>query len=197
MGVSVKPAGLTGPSQPVHSLPPAQRIPTLDIVRGIALPGILIMNMPGFGTSFFAEADGSHLWASPVDLWAEQLRDMLFSGKFNSMFSLLFGIGFTIQFERMQRSDPQRATVMYLRRLLVLGWVGVLHASILWTGDVLHIYAALGLLGLFVLRRVGDRALMAVMGLCLLYPLFSGLLEALWGRLTYGRIGSTRTQVAA
>src|SRR5204863_8635529 len=95
-------------STPVASLPSSQRLPTLDIVRGVALLGILIMNMPGFGTSFFAEADGSHLWPSRIDQLAEQLRDMLFSGKFNSMFSLLFGIGFTIQFARMQEADPQR-----------------------------------------------------------------------------------------
>jgi len=40
------------------SVPTAERIPTLDIVRGLALLGILIMNMPGFSTSFFAESDG-------------------------------------------------------------------------------------------------------------------------------------------
>ena len=43
------------------SVPVAQRIPTRDIVRGFALLGILIMNMPGFSASFYAEADGSHL----------------------------------------------------------------------------------------------------------------------------------------
>ena len=67
----------------------SDRIQTLDIVRGFALLGILIMNMPGFSTSFYAEADGSHLWAGALDQRAEQLRNMLFSGKFNSMLSLL------------------------------------------------------------------------------------------------------------
>ena len=71
-----------------------RRIVTLDIVRGFALLGILIMNMPGFSSSFFAEADGSHQWTAPLDQFAEAVRDMLFSGKFNSMFSMLFGIGF-------------------------------------------------------------------------------------------------------
>ena len=83
-------AHLTGPVQA------SERIQTLDIVRGFALLGILIMNMPGFASSFFAEADGSHLWADALNQRAEQIRDMLFSGKFNSMFSLLFGIGFTL-----------------------------------------------------------------------------------------------------
>ena len=106
-------------NNPTASLPAASRIQVLDILRGFALLGILIMNMPGFSTSFFAEADGSHLWPGKLDQLAEQVRDMLFSGKFNSMFSLLFGVGFTIQFARMQTSDPARAPSLYLRRLLV------------------------------------------------------------------------------
>ncbi len=161
------------------SLPASQRIATLDIVRGFALLGILIMNMPGFGTSFYAEADGSHLWPGALDQAAEQLRDLLFSGKFNSMFSLLFGIGFTIQFTRMQQRDPAGATTLYLRRLAVLAVFGILHAAVFWTGDVLHIYAVLGLVMLLVLRRVSDRGIVALMALCLLYPAISGSLRLL------------------
>ncbi len=163
----------------VASLPASQRIPTLDIVRGFALLGILIMNMPGFGSSFFAEADGSHLWPGRIDRIAEAARDMLFSGKFNSMFSLLFGIGFTMQFARMQRADPKHATALYLRRLLILGLLGVLHAALFWNGDVLHVYAVLGLVLLLCLRNVSDRALIVLMGLCLLYPAVSGGLRLL------------------
>ena len=161
------------------SLPVAQRIPTLDIVRGFALLGILIMNMPGFSSSFFAEADGSHLWPGRLDQFAEEVRDLLFSGKFNSMFSLLFGIGFTIQFERMKKLDPQHATGLYLRRLLVLGAFGLVHAMVFWTGDVLHVYALLGLVLLFGLQRVSDRTLVILIGGCLLYPAVSGALRLL------------------
>jgi uncharacterized protein len=89
-------------------------------VRGVALLGILIMNMPGFANSFFAGFDGKPLWPAPIDLAAESLREMLFSGKFNSMFSLLFGIGFTIQFDRLQRKLPEQASRLYLRRVLFL-----------------------------------------------------------------------------
>jgi len=135
------------------SLPVRERIATLDILRGFALLGILIMNMPGFGSSFFAEADGSHLWTGRVDQIAENVRDLLFSGKFNSMFSLLFGIGFTIQYARIEARDPDHATRIYLRRLAVLAALGLVHANLFWTGDVLHIYALLGLLLVFPLRR--------------------------------------------
>jgi uncharacterized protein len=163
----------------VASVPSAQRIAVLDIVRGFALLGILIMNMPGFSTSFFVEADGSHLWPGRVDQFAEAARAMLFSGKFNSMFSLLFGIGFTLQFARMQAAAPERATTLYLRRLIVLGTIGLLHASIFWTGDVLHVYAGLGLVLLFLLRRASDRVLFALIGLCLVYPAVAGMLRLL------------------
>ena len=159
------------------SVPASERNPVLDIVRGFALMGILIMNMPGFSSSFFAEADGSHLWPGQVDQIAEGLREMLFSGKFNSMFSMLFGIGFTLQFARMQRSDPEHATRIYLRRLLVLAVLGVLHAAVFWGGDVLHVYAILGIVLLFGLRHASDRTLIALMALCLLYPVISGLLR--------------------
>lgn len=158
-------------------LPGSDRLPTLDILRGFALMGILIMNMPGFSYSGFAEADGSHLWNRPVDQWAEQLRDMLFSGKFNSLFSLLFGIGFTIQFQRMQERDPARAPAMYLRRLAVLLLIGLVHACVFWTGDVLHVYALLGMVLLFGLGRVSDRGIMVLIAACLVYPVAASLLR--------------------
>ncbi len=161
------------------SLPAAERIATLDILRGFALMGIFIMNMPGFNTSFFVEADGSHLWPGPVDRIAEMVREALFSGKFNSMFSMLFGIGFTIQFTRMLERDPEHATGVYLRRLSVLALFGVVHAWIFWPGDVLHTYALLGLLLVLGLRRISDRAVMLLITVCLLYPAISGLLRVL------------------
>ena len=161
----------------VGALPVSERLATLDILRGVALLGILVMNMPGFGASFYAEADGSHLWASLWDRRAEDLRDLLFAGKFNSMFSLLFGIGFTIQYARMQAADPARATGLYLRRLLALALFGLVHAMVFWTGDVLHSYALLGLLLALPLRRASRHTLLVLMGLCLLYPVASGLLR--------------------
>jgi uncharacterized protein len=160
----------------VNPLPVNERIATLDIVRGFALLGILIMNMPGFANSFFVEADGSHLWSDPVDLGAELLREMLFSGKFNSMFSLLFGIGFTIQLGRLLEREPDRAIWIYTRRLLALFAFGLLHATVFWTGDVLHIYAVLGFL-LLLLRNAPDRVVYALIAACLLYPAVSGTLR--------------------
>jgi uncharacterized protein len=160
----------------VNPLPVNERIATLDIVRGFALLGILIMNMPGFSTSFFAEADGSHMWPSLLDQRAEMVRDMLFSGKFNSMFSLLFGIGFTIQLGRLLERRPDRAVAIYTRRLLALLAFGLVHTIVFWNGDVLHIYAILGF-ALLLLRNVSNRVVYALIGACLLYPAVSGTLR--------------------
>ncbi len=140
-----------------------ERIAILDIVRGFALLGIFVMNVPGFAASFFVESDGSHLWPAGYDIAAETVRDMLFDGKFNSMFSLLFGVGFTIQLGRMMQRQPDAAALgMYVRRLLVLFLLGLLHILLLWPGDVLHMYALLGFALLF-LRNASDRVILALL----------------------------------
>ncbi len=172
---------MTAPSAPASPqlrgpIAAQERIAVMDIVRGFALLGILIMNMPGFSSSYFAGADGSHLWPGSIDRIAESTRDMLFSGKFNSMFSLLFGLGFTIQLGRMMAKDPATAPGLYARRLLVLAAFGLVHVMVFWTGDVLHIYAVLGAALLF-LRNASNRTVYVLLGICLLFPLVVGLLR--------------------
>ena len=158
-------------------LPNAECLPIVDVLRGFALMGILIMNMPGFSYSGWHESDGSHFWPSAIDQTAEQERDALFSGKFNSLFSVLFGLGFTVQYSRMQRSDPVHANGLHLKRLLVLFALGVVHACAFWPGDVPHVYALLGIVLPLGLRRVNDRGLMWIMAGCIVYPLIASLLR--------------------
>jgi uncharacterized protein len=156
----------------------SERILTLDMIRGFALLGIFIMNMPGFSTSLFSGYDGSHLWVAWWDRTAETARDVVFSGKFNSMFSMLFAIGFTIQLERLEQRDPVHANITYLRRIFWLFVFGAIHACIFWTGDVLHMYALFGLV-LMALRRVPDKVLWALFGACILYPVVAGIYRML------------------
>jgi uncharacterized protein len=152
----------------------SERILTIDVVRGFALLGIFIMNMPWFSTSFFVGADGSRLWPGWWDVGAETVRDVLFSGKFNSMFSLLFAVGFTIQLGRMEERDPAHAKYLYLRRLFWLFAFGAIHACIFWTGDILHAYAIFGLI-LLALRRAPEKLLWTLVGLCILYTPLLGV----------------------
>jgi len=159
-------------------VPTKERIVTLDAIRGFALLGIFIMNMPYFGASFFEGADGSHAWPAWWDRTAEVARDALFSGKFNSMFSMLFAIGFILQLERLEKHDPKRAKSIYLRRIFWLFVFGAVHACVFWTGDVLHMYALFGLV-LIALRRVPEKWLWALFAASLLYPLVASLYRLL------------------
>lgn len=155
---------------------PGERIATLDAIRGFALLGIFIMNMPLFNTSFFAGADGTRLWPQWWDRSVELVRDVVFSGKFNSMFSMLFAIGFTIQLERLSQREPQRAVGIYVRRIFWLLVFGILHACIFWTGDILHMYALLGFL-LLALRKLPDRIIVLLIAACLSYPAIVGVVR--------------------
>ena len=151
-----------------------ERIYTLDVIRGFALLGIFIMNMPWFNTSFYAGLDGVRLWPGWWDQWTETAVDVLFSGKFNSMFSMLFAVGFTIQLERLEARDPAHARTIYLRRIFWLFVFGAIHMCVFWDGDVLHVYALLGLL-LLGLRRAPYKLLWTLFVLALLFPLLMGV----------------------
>ena len=153
---------------------PHERIFGLDVIRGVALLGIYTMNMPMFAAPFFQSRTPVERWPAWWDRAAEWLGDTLLSGKFNSMFSLLFAVGFSIQIERLELRDPERAISIYLRRLLVLFVLGAVHACVFWNGDVLHLYALLGLL-LLPMRRLRERWLWAVGALCLIYPVALGV----------------------
>src|SRR5688500_7610497 len=92
------------------------------------------------------------------------------------MFSLLFGIGFTIQLERLlERRGPEGIRI-YLRRLAALLLFGAIHMLVFWTGDVLHMYALLGMLLVF-LRNRSDRTIIALIALCLSFPIAIGVFK--------------------
>ncbi len=156
------------------ALAPERRIEALDVLRGVALFGIFIMNMPGFTHSLFTPPPAE---SSGLDALVLELRELLFAGKFNLMFGLLFGIGFNLQFGRLEaaRSDGG-ATLVYARRLTVLLAIGLVHAVLLWSGDVLVVYALLGF-ALLALRRLPDSAVIVLIGLCLLYPALADALR--------------------
>ncbi|MDQ2927800.1 MAG: hypothetical protein M3R22_06510, partial [Pseudomonadota bacterium] len=159
--------------KPQEPLPAAHRIEVLDVLRGFALLGIFIMNMPSFAHSIFTPSPAE---SGNLDGVVVALRELLFAGKFNLMFGMVFGIGFTLQLGRLERADPQQATLVYVRRLTVLFAIGLLHAALLWMGDVLVAYAVLGFM-LLAIRRVPDAVLLALLGLCLVFPAVSDVLS--------------------
>jgi uncharacterized protein len=162
-GASSGAAGRGGP------LPASERLLVLDVARGVALLGIFIMNVPGFSRSLFAGASGAEPTPGGLDRIVAALRELLIAGKFNSLFGLLFGIGFALQFARLTATRPDDATRVYARRLGVLGAIGAVHATLLWSGDVLLVYAVLGCL-LLLLRRAPDGVLAALVVAGVLLP---------------------------
>jgi uncharacterized protein len=89
----------------------------------------------------------------------------------------LFGIGFNLQLGRLEAARPGgHATLVYARRLAVLLAIGLVHAVLLWSGDVLVVYAVLGF-ALLGLRRVPDGVVLVLIGLCLVYPALSDALR--------------------
>ncbi len=141
---------------------PASRIIEVDVVRGFALFGVLLVNMYNFGADSIA-------WNSLTDQVAFAIKRVFFESKSWTLFSMLFGFGFALQ---LQRADARGLRVLpaYLRRLAVLFALGAAHA-LLFDGDILMLYAELGL-GLLVLRHFPTRGLLFLaVGLMLVFPL--------------------------
>lgn len=141
----------------------SDRILALDAARGFALLGIFLVNIGSFGEAFghFVEpaprADRGQLeW-----LWWT-LGKALWEGRFYPLFSLLFGIGLAIQFQRA-RLAGRRFAPTAIRRLLILAFIGVLHAVLLWYGDILFIYGMVGLI-MVALVRLSARTLFIIAG---------------------------------
>ncbi len=137
-----------------------ERVHAMDVIRGVALLGILIVNMDFFGSCFSSLFGGGGVEEIPVadrlSWWAVQT---LFEGKFISIFSFLFGAGIALQAMRSDRIRSTTATtVMLLRRLAFLALVGFLHGTLVWYGDILFAYATMGWV-LIPLRFLQTRAI--------------------------------------
>jgi uncharacterized protein len=137
------------PDQPVDS---GERIVTLDFIRGIAVLGILFPNIVAYAHPILAYywPDGLPGGATRFDeaTWLFQL--VLIDGKFRGLFTMLFGAGMMLFIERVWARGGTRR--LQARRLLWLGLFGLLHFYLLWTGDILFLYAVSGLIALSMLR---------------------------------------------
>ncbi len=145
-----------------------ERISSLDVIRGVAVLGILLMNIVAFGLPLGAYSDPSVAGgASGLNLAAWITTNMLFEGTFRTLFSVLFGAGVVLFTTRAERRNPAGAADLYYRRNLWLISLGVVHAYLLlWIGEILYAYGLTALF-LFVFRHVGPRKLL-VLGLLVL-----------------------------
>ena len=121
-----------------------ERIDLLDILRGVALLGILLMNIEGFAGPLDLSMTGIDPRWQGLDYWADAWAYVFVQGKFYPIFSMLFGMGFAVMAQRAQAAG-RVLEPLYLRRSAVLGAIGLCHALLIWSGDILLWYALLSL----------------------------------------------------
>lgn len=129
--------------QPDHCPVAAERrLHVLDVLRGFALLGILLANVLVFSGLFLSSRVGAPA-PTPLDEAAGFAIEALVHAKFYSLFSFLFGIGFFVFLSRAEGKGIA-ARPLFHRRLWLLLVIGLLHAALLWAGDILTVYALLG-----------------------------------------------------
>ncbi len=135
------------------------RISSLDTVRGFALLGILLMNIVGFGLYAAYDDPTNSGGATGINLWTWVILHILAEGKMRCLFSLVFGAGIILLTDRAdRRTDGLSGADIYLRRNLWLAAAGILHAYLLWSGEILYPYGTCAL-ALYPFRRMAAKPL--------------------------------------
>jgi len=138
--------------------PVQDRLIHLDVLRGFALLGILLVNFEWFIRPLQAIMLGQESGLPPADRLTDLVITTLAEGKFYPLFSMLFGAGFALMANRaIKRAAPFWA--VYLRRLLVLLMFGLVHSLLVWSGDVLLVYALSALVMVLLFRNTPTRRL--------------------------------------
>jgi uncharacterized protein len=143
---------MTDVSQRVGPVSISERIQFIDVLRGMALFGILAANMRAFVAPLDAYGEIGALFHSRIDIAAQAFIDAFIQGKFISIFSFLFGMGFAIQLSRAEARGA-RFLSFYPRRLLALALFGLVHGIFIWAGDILLTYALSGAILLLFRNR--------------------------------------------
>jgi uncharacterized protein len=164
--------------------PPSQRIQIIDTLRGFAIFGILLVNMALFNHTIYALALNLNDPAGMLDRVARWGILFFAEGKFYSIFAFLFGLGLAIQYRRAQEHGTH-FVLFFLRRMLVLLGIGLIHAYLFWIGDILILYAVLGVVVLLLFRNCRPRTLLIWTVVFLIVPLLIN--GALLGLVALGR----------
>lgn len=183
------PSSIVAP-QVAANAPGRPRIVAIDAVRGLAVLGILVMNVVEFAWPFEAYENPAYAGGSTgVDLATWFVQVILFDGKMRALFSMLFGAGLVLLADRLVQSGRgASAADLLLRRCLWLVPFGVLHRFLLqWSGDILYQYGLLGLLAV-AFRNLRARTLVGLGVLVLALSAPGHLLT--WSRLCALREGA-------
>ncbi|MCU7649362.1 DUF418 domain-containing protein [Pseudomonas piscis] len=137
-----------------ESLAPT-RLQHVDALRGFALLGILAVNIWSFADPYYASPTSNPAYSSALDHLVRWLVSIFFEAKFYLLFSFLFGYSFTLQMSSAERSGASFVPRM-LRRQLALLVIGLAHGALLFYGEILSLYALLGLI-LLALRGLSAK----------------------------------------
>jgi uncharacterized protein len=134
----------------------------MDVLRGVALFGVFLMNLVVFASAPYMATEQQllSLPTAPYDFALLEVLHWLFADKANTIFAFLFGLGFYLQMTRLEERGLDFGQ-LYLRRLTVLLLMGLLHLFLVWTWEILHLYALAGFL-LFALRNLPTRDLLGI-----------------------------------
>ena len=159
---------------------PSERYVILDALRGFALIGIILANYPEFSLYTFQSAEtAASMPSAGIDRVVRFLQYFLVDGKFYTLFSLLFGIGFSIIISHAAERGDGGFRLFY-RRMAVLVLIGFVHLMFIWSGDILMLYALMGM-ALPLFRHVSDKALLRWAAFFVLLPVFVDAATSLLG----------------
>lgn len=144
-----------------------ERIVALDIIRGIAILGIFLVNMPSFFSPMLY-VDMKSYWTETRDIVVMNGVDIFAQASFYTLFSFLFGYGFIIFTNRVAEKNLS-VPKYFSRRLVVLLIIGVIHAFLIWHGDILITYALCGFI-LLVMRKMSPKAMVWTALLIIVIP---------------------------
>ena len=179
-------------SNPQAPLQQQDRLVSLDIIRGVALFGILLMNITGMGLPYAYSDPTVYGGATGADLWAWITTSMLFEGTQRGLFSLLFGLACSCSPIASRPGAAMRPTCSFRRNLWLVGF-GIVHAYLLlWTGEILYAYGVTALF-VFAFRRATPRTLITIALAGLLIGAAWYQLEAYEGRRKYTAFQEAQT----
>lgn len=140
-----------------------KRLLWIDAARGFAIFGIFMVNVGAFSAPYFMHGGEEGAWPGPVDHFVQGFIDVFFQASFYTLFSLLFGFGFQMMVDRLVEKGSAVYTVLFRRMFILIGF-GLVHAFLIWYGDILLSYGIIGLL-LLLFVKVKNKTLLIWAGL--------------------------------
>lgn len=160
-----------------------KRIDLLDVYRGFALLGIFVVNIVIMNSTFLNQDEFAKQWTSLIDQFSNRTLQLFFYTKFFPIFSLLFGLGISMQALKLAEKNSLSFS-FFARRMLILFIIGALHILFLWSGDVLNLYAILGLLTTLLIRK-SNKLILTISAIFLCFPFYDQLFGYLFKFLNF------------